>query len=65
MKDKELKEWLWFLLSRSALILVLYELTVLGPIIIDPTLRKLNNLDDWFWWIDDLITFIDFFVSAI
>ena len=65
MKDKELKEWLWYLLTRTALIMVLYELTILGPIIIDPTLRRLNNLDDWFSWLDHLTTFIDFFVSAL
>lgn len=65
MRDKELKEWLWFLLSRTALILVLYELTILGPIVINPTLRKLNNLDAWFWWLDDLMTFIDFLVGAL
>ena len=65
MKDKELKEWLWYLLTRTALIMVLYELTILGPIIIDPTLRKLNNLDGWFWWLDHLTTFIEMLMSAL
>jgi class 3 adenylate cyclase len=54
MRDKKLREWLWWFTTRTALMIVLWLVSILTPIIIDPHKRLMSNLT-WFQWIDPLV----------
>ena len=54
MRDKKLREWLWWFTTRTALMIVLWLVSILAPIIIDPHKRLMSNLT-WFQWIDPLV----------
>ena len=55
MRDKKLREWLWWFTTRTALIILLWLISILAPIIIDPHKRLMSGLT-WFDWIDPLVT---------
>lgn len=65
LRDRQLKEHLWFLLTRAALIVALYLLSVLAPIVIDERLRHLNELDHLFWWVDNVIDLLEPLIEMI
>ena len=54
MRDKKLREWLWWFTTRTALMIVLWLVSILAPIITDPHKRLMSNLT-WFQWIDPLV----------
>ena len=54
MRDKKLREWLWWFTTRTALMIVLWLVSILAPIIIDPHKRLMSGLT-WFQWIDPLV----------
>ena len=54
MRDKRLREWLWWFTTRTALMIVLWLVSILAPIIIDPHKRLMSGLT-WFQWIDPLV----------
>lgn len=55
LRDKQLAELVTWLVTRSGIVIGLYLLSIFGPIIIDPRLRYINELDLWFAWVDYLI----------
>ncbi len=59
LRDKQLREWLWFFASRTALIIFLWFLTVLIPILMDRNARLMSGLDCYFYWIDPYIVLIE------
>lgn len=65
MRDRKLKEWITWFLVRYCLILTLYVISTSVPILVDPTLRKLNGVDDLFYWIDYLLEFIAMFLGGV
>ena len=65
IRDRKLKEWIAWFLVRYCLILTLYVISTSVPILIDPTLRKLNGVDDLFYWIDYIVEFIAMFLSGV
>ena len=54
MRDKKLREWLWWFTTRTALMIVLWLVSILAPIITDPHKRLMSGLT-WFQWIDPLV----------
>jgi class 3 adenylate cyclase len=64
LRDKKFKELLWFILSRTALIFVLYFLTIFVPFIIDPHKRLMSELT-YFAFIDPIIQFITKWIPGI
>lgn len=64
LRDKQLREWLWFFASRTALIIFLWFLTVLVPILIDRHARLMSGLDYYFYWVDPYIVFIEKFMEV-
>lgn len=54
MRDKKLREWLWWFATRTALMILLWLVSILAPIIIDPHKRLMSGLT-WFEWIDPLV----------
>ena len=54
MRDKKLREWLWWFTTRTALMILLWLVSILAPIIIDPHKRLMSGLT-WFDWIDPLV----------
>lgn len=65
MRDRKLKEWIAWFLMRYCLILTLYVISTSVPILVDPTLRKLNGVDDLFYWIDYIVEFIAMFIQGV
>ena len=59
LRDKELREWLWFFASRTALFIFLWFLTVLVPILMNRHARLMSGLDYYFYWIDPYIVLIE------
>ena len=47
------------------MIVALYILSVLAPIVIDERLRHLNELDDLFWWVDNVIDLLEPLIEMI
>mgnify|MGYP003142828069 FL=1 len=55
MRDRKVKEWLWWFLKKLALIILLWVISVFAPIIINPRARLINGLDHWFYWVDPIL----------
>jgi len=55
MRDKVLREWVYWFAKNLALIIIAWLISVFGPIIIDPHKRLMSNLDQWFYWIDPIL----------
>ena len=64
MRDKKLREWLWWFTTRTALMILFWLLSVFTPIIIDPHKRLMSGLT-WFQWIDPLIITIQTIIESI
>ena len=65
MRDRKLKEWIAWFLVRYCFILILYVVSTSVPILIDPHARKMNGVDDLFYWIDYVIEFIAMFLGGV
>ena len=55
MRDRELREWAWWFTKTLALIISFWLTSIFGPVIIDPHKRLMNDLDQWFYWIDPIL----------
>ena len=64
MRDKKLREWLWWFTTRTALMILFWLLSVFTPIVIDPHKRLMSGLT-WFQWIDPLIITIQTIIESI
>lgn len=65
LRDKQLRELIYFILSRSAIVSALYIISVLAPVVINRRARLINNLDLWFWWVDYIVEFIKPLIKAV
>jgi len=65
LRDKQFLELVYYLLSRTALIMALWLLSILAPIIIDRHARLINGLDLWFWWIDYFVDYLKPLIEMI
>lgn len=65
MRDKKLKEWLIWFYVRFCLIMLFYTASVTVPILIDPHARRMNELQDYFFWIDHVLEFIMMFLQGV
>ena len=55
MRDRKVREWLWWFLKKVALVILLWVISVFAPIIINPRARLINGLDQWFYWVDPIL----------
>jgi|TARA_R100000479_G_scaffold125199_1_gene64905 class 3 adenylate cyclase len=55
MRDRKVREWLWWFLKKVALVILLWLISVFAPIIINPRARLINGLDQWFYWVDPIL----------
>ncbi len=65
MRDRKLKEWLIWFYVRFCLIMLFYTASVTVPILIDPHTRRMNELQDYFFWIDHVLEFIMMFLQGV
>ena len=65
MRDRKLKEWLIWFYVRFCLIMLFYTTSVALPILIDPHARRMNELQDYFFWIDHALEFIMMFLQGV
>ena len=65
MRDKKLKEWIWFLLTRTALVFICCLVTMIGPALLDKHKRLMSGLEMWFGWIDPIAELIQNIMELI
>jgi len=65
MRDKKLKEWIWFLLTRTALVFICCLVTMVGPTLLDKHKRLMSGLEMWFGWIDPIAELIQNIMELI
>lgn len=65
LRDRKLKEWLVWFSYRYCLIFILYIISTSVPILIDPHARKMNGVDNWFFWVDYIVEFIAMFLGGV
>lgn len=58
MRDRQLREWLWWFTKSVALLVSLWLISIFGPVIIDPNKRLMNGLQHWFHWVDPILIFL-------
>jgi class 3 adenylate cyclase len=61
MRDRKLKEHLWWAMQRLAVINLIYMIALVYPFLSNPSARKLWGVDHYFWWVD----YISFFIEMI
>ena len=64
-RDRKLKEWIVWFVVRYCWIMTFYVISVSVPILIDPYARRMNGVDDLFFWIDYIVEFITMFLVGI
>jgi hypothetical protein len=60
MRDKRVKEWIYFLLPRLALITIIYYFALAYPCLSDPMCRKMWSIDPYFKWVDFIKRYVNF-----
>lgn len=64
-RDRKLKEWLVWFAVRYCMIMTFYVISVSVPVLIDPHARRMNGVDDLFFWIDYIVEFITMFFLGV
>jgi len=64
-RDRKLKEWLVWFAVRYCMIMTFYVISVSVPVLIDPYARRMNGVDDLFFWIDYIVEFITMFFVGV
>ena len=64
-RDRKLKEWLVWFAVRYCMIMTLYVISVSVPVLIDPHSRRMNGVDDLFFWVDYIVEFITMFFLGV
>jgi class 3 adenylate cyclase len=64
-RDRKLKEWIVWFVVRYCWIMTFYVISVSVPVLIDPYARRMNGVDDLFFWIDYIVEFITMFLVGI
>ncbi len=65
MRDRKLKEWIVWFLVRYCLIMIFYVISTSIPILMDPHARRMNEIEDLFYWVDYVVEFIAMFIGGI
>jgi len=60
-RDRAIKEWIWWCITRTAFIIVVWLFIEAYPALSNPNVRKMWGHDWLFWWVD----YIDFFVELV
>ncbi len=55
MRDRAIKEHVWWLMKGTALIMLCWLISIVGPVVIDPHARMMSELHWHFWWLDMLL----------
>lgn len=63
MRDRKLKEHLWWALKKIALINFIYIVALTYPFFSNPYARKMWGIDHYFWWMDYVKLFVDIIKS--
>ena len=64
-RDRKLKEWIIWFAVRYCWIMTFYVISVSVPVLIDPHSRRMNGVDDLFFWIDYIVEFITMFFVGV
>ncbi len=65
LRDRKLREWIWWALTRLALINLVWFISILWPIITRPHARRMSELESLFWWVDDVLLFISMILGGL
>lgn len=58
IRDRKMREWLWWFFIRAAIFNLLYVLYILYPVLISRHARLMSGLDDYFYWIDYFMIYV-------
>jgi len=61
LRDREFREWLWWFIKNVALMVVLWWVSILGPILLDEHARRMSNLT----WVEPFIKPIMILIEPI
>ena len=64
-RDRKLREWLWWFLTRNAIFNVCYCCYTVWPVITSKHARLMSGLDDYFYWIDYIAVYVMMILRAI
>lgn len=65
LRDRKLKEWMYYLLPRIALLNTLYLFILAYPCFSSSQCRRMWNLEDYFFWMDYLKMIVEFMKESI
>jgi len=63
MRDKKMKEHLWWGLKKLSFISIVYLFAITYPFLTNPSGRRLWGVDEYFWWMDYIKILVDFVKS--
>jgi class 3 adenylate cyclase len=58
MRDRKMREWLWWFFIRAAIFNLFYVLYILYPVLTSRHARLMSGLDDYFYWIDYFMIYV-------
>lgn len=58
MRDRKMREWLWWFFIRASIFNLLYVLYLLYPVLTSRHARLMSGLDDYFYWVDYFMIYV-------
>ena len=57
-RDRKFWEWIWWFNLRGSIACFLMSLYILWPAIFDPNIRRVSEMQEYFWWADYITDFL-------
>ena len=64
-RDRKIRDWLWWFLTRNAIFNVCYFIYMLWPVLISKHARVMSGIDDYFYWIDYIVVYVMMILRAV
>jgi class 3 adenylate cyclase len=64
-RDRKIRDWLWWFLTRNAIFNVCYFIYMSYPILISKHARIMSGIDDYFYWIDYIVVYVMMILRAV
>lgn len=65
IRDRKLREWVWWFATRLAIFNTCYLLWLAHPVLISKRARQLSGIDEYFYWIDYIVALYMFFLRGL
>ena len=57
-RDRKFWEWVWWFNLRGSILCFFIAIYILWPVIFDPNVRRISELEEYFWWADYITSFL-------